>query len=123
MLPKPGVSKLLGMRLQCVVREGVLGPCRSKEARALGVGAGEDPSVLERFGLAHEPDPLACLSQAGVIDLACRFQASEQDALLGRVHPQRDLADKRWRAPGRIVSGLAPDRHGFLALEIAEQSF
>ena len=94
MLAQPGVSKLLGKRLQREVREGMLRSCRSKEARALGIVPGKRPRLLEGFGLAHEPHPLAGLAQAGVVDRSCRFQASEQRVLLVRMHPQRDFADK-----------------------------
>jgi hypothetical protein len=87
MLAQPGVAELLGIRLQRVVREGVLLPGRSKEGRALGVVPGEGPRPLEGFGLAHQLHPLACLTQAGGSDLAGCFQAYEQDALLSRVHP------------------------------------
>jgi hypothetical protein len=123
MLPRPGVSKLLGICLQRVVREGMLCPGRSKEWRALGIIFGQGPSAPEGFGLPHEPDSLACLTQAGVVDLARCFQASEQCVFLVRTHLQRDLTDKGGRAPGRIVSGSAPDRHGFLFLKRIVQLF
>ena len=105
MLAQPGVPKLLGIRLQRVVRKGVLCTGRSKEPRALGVLMGQDPRRSKGFGLAHEPDPLACLTQAGVVDLPCCFQAREQRMLLVRMHPQRDLADKGGGPFGALVSG------------------
>jgi hypothetical protein len=86
MLPRPGVPKRLGIRLQREVREGVLRSSRSKEARALGILFGQGPRLLEGFGLPHKLDPRARLTQAGVVDLAGGFQASEQGAFLGRSH-------------------------------------
>ena len=87
----------------------MLHPGRSKEARALGVVAGEDPSALEGFGLTHEPDPLACLTQAGVVDLAGRFQAGQQHPLLGRSDLQRHLAHERG---GALAAGRRSGRGG-----------
>ena len=111
MLPQPGVPKLLGIGLQRVVRKGVLRPGLRKEARALGVVAGERPSPLEGFGLAHEPHPLACLTQAGVVDLPRRFQASEQGALLGEGSPAAAPHTQRracaWEHRQRFGSGQA----------------
>jgi hypothetical protein len=123
MLAQPGVAKLLGIRLQRVVREGMLCPGRAKEGRALRVVPGKRPSPLEGFGLAHQLHSLARFTQAGIVGLAGRFQASEQDAFLGRAHAQRHLTDKGGRALGSIVSGSAPDRHGFLVLKLLGQSF
>ena len=101
----------------------MLHPGRSKEARALGVVAGEDPSALEGFGLAHEPDPLASFTQAGVVHLAGGLQAGEQGAFLGRAHPQWHLAHKGGCPFGALVSGPALGRHRILMLEKLGQSF
>src|SRR5579862_5568151 len=111
MLPQPGVSKLLGKGLQRVVRKAMLRAGRSKEARALGVGAGEGPSALERFGLPHEAHPLACLTQAGIVDLPCCFQAHEQRVLLVRTHSQRHLADEGGCPFGRVGSRMRLSSH------------
>ena len=115
------MPKLLGMRLQRIVREGVLRSCRSKEARALGIVPGKRPRLLEGFGLPHEADPFAGFTQAGVVDLSRRFQPSEQRALLVRMHPQRGLTDKGGCPFGALVSGSTPGRHGFLVLANIEQ--
>jgi hypothetical protein len=88
-----------------------------------GIVKGQRPGVLEGFGLADQPHASAGLPGAGVVDLASGLQPGEQRPFLGGRDPQRHLADKGGRAPGRIVSGLAPDRHGFLALERIGQSF
>jgi hypothetical protein len=114
MLAQPGVPNLLGIRLQVVVREGVLCPGRSKERRALGIIFGEDPSPLEGPGLPHELHPLARFTQAGIVGLPRGFQASEQDAFLARRHSQRHFAHKGWRAFGRVGSRMSLVSHGCL---------
>ena len=123
MLSQPGVPKRLRIGLQRVVREGVLRSSRSKEARTLGVVAGEGPRPLEGFGLAREEHPRACLAQAGVVDLPRRFQTREQRVLIVRAHPQRDLTHKGGGPFGALVSGSALGRHGFLVLANLGQSF
>ena len=89
----------------------MLGPGRSKEARALGVVPGKRPRCSKGFGLAHELHPLACLAQAGGSDLAGCFQASEQDAFLSRAHsasaPHRQRRACAWEHRQRFGSGQA----------------
>ena len=87
MLPQPGVAELLGVGVQRVLREGVLGARLAKARLARGIVAGQRPGVLEGFGLAHQPHASARLPQAGVVDLAGRLQPGEQRPFLGTDSP------------------------------------
>ena len=100
MLPQPGGAERLGVGVQRVFREAVLGARLAKARLARGIVAGQRPGVLIGFGLAYQPHATASLSQAGVVDLARRLQPGEQRPFLGRLHPQRHLADEGGRALG-----------------------
>ncbi len=122
-LSQPGMPELLGIGVQRVLRAVVLGTRFAKAHLSCGIVARQGPGVLEGLGLADQLHAAAGLAQAGVVDLASGLQAGEQRPFLSRRDPQRHLADKGGRALGRIISGLAPDRHRFLALERIEQKF
>ena len=123
MRSQPGVAELHRVGVQRVLGETVLGARRAKALFPRGIVAGQRPGVLEGFGLAHQPHPLAGLTQAGGSDLPCCLQAREQRVLLVRTHSQRDLADKGGRSLGAQVSGSARGRHGFLMKVQLGQSF
>ena len=95
MLSQPGVPELLGVGVQRVLREAVLGARLPEALLPRGIVAGQRSGVLVGFGLAHQPHASARLTQAGDADLAGRLQPGEQRPFLGTTHPPRHLADKR----------------------------
>ena len=105
MLPQPGVPELLGVGVQCVLRKAVLGARLPEALLPRGIVAGQRSGVLIGFGLAHQAHASARLPQAGVVDLAGRFQPGEQHPFLGTTYPQQ-----RRRGPTSGVEPLRADR-------------
>jgi len=84
------------------ILDDLLGAGLGEEDFALGILSREDSGALERFRLADQAPPLPCLAQAGIVDLAGRFEPGQQGAFLGMADPQRHLADKGGCACGWV---------------------
>src|SRR5262249_23302793 len=138
MLAQPRVPELLGRDLHTIGRAGVRG-IGSWAARKCTLRWGS--SLDKRCACWKAVDSgtkRALLSQAGVVHLPCGFQASGQDALLGRRHPKGHRTDEGGRPllprgllrglllgvlRGLLVSRSAPETHRRLAVEEAGQTF
>jgi len=73
MVSQPGPSEWLRIGMQRIRRKSVLAPSLGKEPFPLRILAGQRPSALEGFGLAHQPRPNAGLSQTGSVHLTRGF--------------------------------------------------
>src|SRR5258706_7053278 len=73
MVSQPGPSERLRIGMQRIRRKSVLAPSLGKEPFPLRILAGQRPSALEGFGLAHQPRPNAGLSQTGIVHLTRGF--------------------------------------------------
>jgi hypothetical protein len=108
MLPQPGLSDGLDIGVERILAKGVLLPSLSKERLAGGIVAGQGACTLKGLGLTYQPDARPRFPQAGIVDLPRRLQACQEDPFLGRGHPQRRFAHKRWgasRSRGRWSGG------------------
>jgi len=84
---QPTCTKLFRIRVQRVCRIEMLGAGLGEEDFALGIVSREDSGALERFRLADQAPPLPRLAQAGIVDLAGRFEPGQQGAFLGMADP------------------------------------